>query len=356
MLNFSNDIFLGDVEQSGYTKTSNTNPFKFIISYLFIQSLEKAWVKGFPKSYSTQNDRGIKLKGSVNVNELIKKDLPYTGKIPFKYRNQHNVIEIVNVLYKAVSKVKSTYPNVINSNIHNITQDLAINRTNTFVNRSYIQKARIHRSLQNSMYADYKITLNYAELIIEDLNEIDEMATNLKTTGYLIDISKLYEIYLEKLLKNNLQDFAVSGQTKITSYRNSTYTRNLIPDLVLTNKKTGDVAVFDAKYKTLRLNSHYLGNDIDRSDFFQIHTYIGYYGDKLKIGGLIYPITGNVSDNLLPVENLFGNHSSSNSFTIDGINTGLKEDGDSFSCYNNILENERSFLIRFNTKLEMAFR
>lgn len=355
MLNFANNIFLGDIEQSGYKKSSNTNPFKFIISYLFIQSLEKAWVKGFPKSYITQSDRGLKLKGSVDINELIKKDIPYSGKISFKYRNQQNVNEIVNVLYKAVSKVKSSYPNVINSNIHNITQDLAIDRTLTFVNRALIQKAQKHKSLQNSLYADYKIALNYAELIIEDLNEIDETDTDLKTTGYLIDISKLYELYLEKLLKNNLPDFNVSGQTEIISYHQSAYIRKLIPDLVLTNKVTGDVAVFDAKYKTLRLNKEDYRKDIDRTDFFQIHTYMGYYGNNIKIGGLIYPTTGAESDDLLPVEKLFGNHSSNNCFTIDGINTGINNDGDMFMSYTSIIENERSFIERFKNKLEIAF-
>ncbi len=355
MLNFANDIFVGDIEQSGYKNSNNTNPFKFIISYLFIQSLEKAWVKGFPKSYTTQYNRGIKPKGNVNINELIKKDIPYFGKISYKYRNQQNVNEIVNVLFTAVSKVKSSYPNVINSNIHNITQELAIDRTPTFVNRSLIQKAQKHKSLQNSLYADYKIALNYAELIIEDLNEIDETDTDLKTTGFLIDISKLYELYLEKLLKNNLPDFIVSGQTEIISYHQSAFIRKLIPDLVLTNKGTGDVAVFDAKYKTLRLNKEDYRKDIDRTDFFQIHTYMGYYGNNIKIGGLIYPTTGNESDDFLPVEKLFGNESSSNCFTIDGINTGLNNDGDLFVSYSGILENERNFIIRFKKKLEKAF-
>lgn len=355
MLNFANDIFLSDIQQTGYKKASNTNPFKFIISYLFVQSLEKAWVKGFPKSYNSQSDRGLKLKGSVDINELIKKDIPYSGKISFKYRNQQNVSEIVNVLYKAVGLVKTSYPNVINSNIHNITQDLAINRTNTYINRSIIQKAQKHKSLQNSLYSDYRIALSYAELIIEDLNEKDETDFDLETTGYIIDISKLYELYLEKLLKNNLPDFIVSGQNKIISYEQSSYIRNLIPDIVLKNKETGEVAVFDAKYKTIRLNEKYLGNDIDRTDFFQIHTYMGYYGNNIKIGGLIYPITGVASDDLLPVEKLFGNHSSSNCFTIDGINTGLNKDGDLFMDYSSIVENERIFIERFKNKLETAF-
>jgi 5-methylcytosine-specific restriction endonuclease McrBC regulatory subunit McrC len=48
--------------------------------------------------------------------------------------------------------------------------------------------------------------------------------------------------------------FSVHTRNEIISYNQSAYIRKLIPDLVLTNKGTGDVAVFDAKYKTLRLN------------------------------------------------------------------------------------------------------
>ena len=355
MLNFANDIFLGDINKSGYKKTSNSNPFKFIISYLFIQSLEKAWIKGFPKSYVIQNYRGFKLKGSIDINELIRKDIPYSGKISSKYREQQKVAEIVSVLYKAVNIVKLDYPVVINSNIQNIKQELAIESKFTFIDKSIIHRAKNHKTLQNSMYNDYKIVLNYAELIINDLNEKDDIINNSKTSGYLIDISKLYELYLEKLLKINLPNYIVSGQNEVISYKETPYYRKLIPDIVLTNKVNGKVAVFDAKYKTLRLNKGYYGNDIDRTDFFQIHTYMGYYGNNIRFGGLLYPIIGNASFELLPMEKEYGVNTNFNYFTLDGINTGLNYDGDLLNNYKSIIANENDFILRLKNKLTIAF-
>ncbi|HQV65458.1 MAG TPA: hypothetical protein PLO48_01555, partial [Saprospiraceae bacterium] len=44
--------------------------------------------------------------------------------------------------------------------------------------------------------------------------------------------------------------------------------------------------------------------DVDREDFFQIHTYMAYYNGKqehnLKLGGLLYPIEAEYKNNKYP--------------------------------------------------------
>ena len=50
--------------------------------------------------------------------------------------------------------------------------------------------------------------------------------------------------------------------------------------------------VFDAKYKRMKGEK----NDVDRSDFFQIHTYIQYFlhtypEGRVLLGGLLYPLS-----------------------------------------------------------------
>jgi hypothetical protein len=58
--------------------------------------------------------------------------------------------------------------------------------------------------------------------------------------------------------------------------------------------------VFDAKYKRMRINKESKGYDVDRTDLFQIHTYIQFVEHHLGhvvVGGLLYPLTQKVQDN-----------------------------------------------------------
>ena len=66
--------------------------------------------------------------------------------------------------------------------------------------------------------------------------------------------------------------------------------------------------------------------DVDRSDFFQIHTYIQYFqmlGKTVKAGGLLYPISKTEIDEKQlekhHATNLFGFKSSQTPFIVDGI-------------------------------------
>ena len=69
------------------------------------------------------------------------------------------------------------------------------------------------------------------------------------------------------------------------------------PDIILERDRNGqkEYMVFDAKYKRMRgIKSSLKYSDVDRSDLFQIHTYIQYVQQnmgKVVVGGLLYPIT-----------------------------------------------------------------
>lgn len=64
-----------------------------------------------------------------------------------------------------------------------------------------------------------------------------------------------------------------------------TYTRKLEPDIVI--KSNEGYYIFDVKYKTY---NHQYG--VKREDLFQLHTYIGQYGNDghIKGCGFIYPV------------------------------------------------------------------
>lgn len=60
-------------------------------------------------------------------------------------------------------------------------------------------------------------------------------------------------------------------------------------------------------------------NDIDRSDFFQIHSYIQYYQPKVIFGGLLYPFSSKINKLKAHSKSLFGNEDNHHAFIVDGI-------------------------------------
>ena len=78
MLNFVNDIYV-DNEQVKAKKDETENQFLFIIAYLFIQSLEKAAVLGLPQQYKKHQERSHKVRGSIDFNDFLKRDIPFQG-------------------------------------------------------------------------------------------------------------------------------------------------------------------------------------------------------------------------------------------------------------------------------------
>ena len=102
MLNFANDIFLDDVSITGNKVDKNFDVSKYIIYYMFVQNLEKAFLLGLPKAYKSIDHHEMKLKGKIDINRFIKYDIPFQGKVSSVSREQKEIQEIIDTIYKAV--------------------------------------------------------------------------------------------------------------------------------------------------------------------------------------------------------------------------------------------------------------
>ena len=132
-------------------------------------------------------------------------------------------------------------------------------------------------------------------------------------------------------------------------YQGKFFERSLKPDIILTrtnDKGESEYMVFDAKYKRMRINKESKGYDVDRTDLFQIHTYIQfveYHLGHVVVGGLLYPLTQKVQDNegnevefkidtdRFHSADLYGKESgkySNTSFIIDGVFCSESDDAD----------------------------
>ena len=118
-------------------------------------------------------------------------------------------------------------------------------------------------------------------------------------------MAEIWESFLRKKLG---EGFAEDGwrvlsveECKYKIYQGKFFERLIIPDIILTRmngKGENEYMVFDAKYKRMLINKNN-GYDVDRTDLFQIHTYIQFVEHHLGhvvIGGLLYPLTQKVQD------------------------------------------------------------
>lgn len=330
MLNFANNIFLDDISIAG--KEQKCNSLRWVIYYLFLQALEKAALLGFPKTYQTVKHHEFTLLGQLDINNYIQRDIPFMGKISSKSREQHLVPEIIDVLAAAVQIIaKDETSNGLLTGKSNLQSFLRQYRRKQLVTQQTINQAKTHKSLANPLFIGYRQVLNYAEMIIKHNNVLPNASNDQqKSTGFIMNVAELFEIYVRKLLQINFPDWAVESP-KLLVYEGMFYRRNIIPDIVMTNGKR--VVVLDTKYKTMKFvgNNQSGMGDVDRHDFFQIHTYISYYqsrGKEVVLGGLIYPLQ--YDESKLPLNNhhhgLFTSHGKSPHFIIDGIEVARKSD------------------------------
>lgn len=338
MLNFVNDIYV-DNEQIKAKKDETENQFLFIIAHLFIQSLEKAVVLGLPQQYQKNQERSHKVRGSIDFNDYLKRDIPFQGKLTTTFRERMYVQEIIDVLYLALRKLESVFGKEIHIRLLGLSQLLKQQYSGRFANYETIQKAKTHQTINNPMYRGFKKVLEYAEIILlnNDLIPNNEKQ-DLATTGYLFDIAELYELYLEKLLSRNFPEWFVNGQVEIPIYQNQFYRRSMFPDIIMKHKTSGKIIALDAKFKRMELQN----KDIDRTDLHQIHSYSGYYQSNLIASGLIYPLSKKIDSEYFHIETLYGDDNHDVRFVIDGVfvfeNQTMEE----------LIENENEFINRIS--------
>lgn len=335
MLNFIGNIYFYNEKEN--ISFNGVDSFKFIIEYLFLTSLKSAIAFGLPTSYIKLNETSMRFKGKLDVNKFVSKDIVQPGNISHIFLNKEFDQDIIDVLYLAINSIeKETIKSIMKSGMG------FLNLLKTYYSGKKISKEKLQniakkKSLSNPNFLRYKKVVEYAILILESKSLANVKDKKIKgISGFLVDISELWEIYLYKLLKSRFGDSVISSQECIELYKNTFFKRNSYPDIVIvTNNK---VIVIDAKFKKMDFRAQ----DVDREDFYQIHTYISYYKTKYKnktcYGLLVYP-TNSRYENII-LTDLFGLDEEQSKFGIEYIKAE--------SNLENLKKEEEGFLDRIS--------
>lgn len=324
MLDVVNDIYVerGYSDKLLYNKDALP---RIIVEYLFVTSLNKLLMNGIPREYRKNSYIGSNIRGKINISKYINVEMQRSANFTQSITDLQPVQEICDVICQALKLTKSVDIDGY-AKVKNIFVSL---RSDKIVTKERIKKAKQHKILFNPMYSGYKQVLRYAEIIINNYNAItDDKSNNCKNiSGFLIDIAKLWELYLEKLLKMNLHGWEVIPQPLYDICSKSFFKRTIRPDFVFRNIDTGKIAVLDAKFKTMTFENH----DVDRSDLYQIAYYSSYFNslqkDQFKtVSFLVYPLSQQKSNKFCCNSMLFNDNLDKVDqwICIDGIFVGEK--------------------------------
>ncbi|MCU0349622.1 MAG: McrC family protein [Flavobacterium sp.] len=287
---------------------------KNIITFIWVHKLAKANLHGLPKIKIEKSYQGAKIRGRLAVRSSI---LPYyqNEEVISKYQEKIPNQIIANIIYQAYCILKNDF-RIDNINIPNSAQD-ALNQISLVANSKFISNQDYSNIQYNEIYLSWKPIVDFSWDIIKRRRLSLKQNETKNGYGFFIDMAEIWEQYLRSILKRKLIH---NGwhliDTKLTAYKGYFFSRQLIPDLIF--QKEDEICIWDAKYKRM-YGKHW---DIDRSDFFQIHTYIQHFikHKEVKTGGLLFPISvANFSTEKFRSPFLLHENGYNTCFMIDGI-------------------------------------
>mgnify|MGYP001289471492 FL=1 len=307
---------------SSFKSQKKSYYLKILISYIWLQEMAKANRHGLPRKKGLKKHEGYSIKGRLLIMPSIK-SIHKTGKLISARKEQYYDQTVLKILYEAYCILRKDYC-LGNLNISDNAQDAIHQMETQFIDSSFIKPHDFNAIKYHPIYQRYKEVVNLSWQIIQSQPGYNSQDSQATVSGFFLDMAEIWECYVRSILKKHISSGWKIIDSQYEVYKEMFFRRRIIPDIVM--KKGDNYCVFDAKYKHMKYRTSigsYAG-DVDRNDFFQIHTYMSYLKSKgnMIMGGLIYPVTkehdGNA--NKLPCA-LYGTDNDT-CFFADGPNIG----------------------------------
>ncbi len=267
------DGFLELPDQGGIDKGG----YEWLLIYLWLIKLKKAFRLGLPKAYETRNEKLALVRGRLDSIDYDRNH--ERGRYSCTYREHSYDNDATRLISRTLQHLDS----------HSILRE-AHTLNNTFQiatagRRHSLEDLLATKPVRNPYYADYNPVIILSKQILR--NHLTDFGNQSQTSAFFFDVSMLFEYFIRKLLKRSgvvFHDKHVR-RWQIPSGRPNGALRNLIPDLVF--DLNNETYVFDVKYKSFDFSK-----GVNREDVFQLHTYLGQISNNSHVAGcgFIYPI------------------------------------------------------------------
>ncbi len=261
---------------------------KWLLVFLWKRRLLQSYILGVPKLYVGIKDKIPLIRGNFDIKEHLRAPVS-TGTYPCQYR-EHNYNNPVTRLIYTVFQILYR-----NDELHEIVSDLHKVK-NTFAEacngNRITQRDHNHFFITNPYFLGYEEVVSLSKKIL--LNENIDLGIDHKDfSGFLFDISLLFESHIRKVLIRESHDLTIKKLTPDspetvrypTGGNNGKTRRSLLPDIIIEGKSK--TLILDVKYKRWH-------NDkgVSREDSFQLISYAAAYKkqfEKLTGFGFVFP-------------------------------------------------------------------
>jgi len=296
-----------------------------IIAFIWLQKLANANLHGVPKTHIKKEYLGQAIRGRLDVRKSFK-SLYQSSEVVSTYREKQIDEHIAQIIFQAYQILKVDFE-IGKISISDSARE-AINHVHAVVqNQVYIRESDYENIKYKDIFFGWKPVVDFSWDIIKRKQISLKQEKAKQGFGFFIDMAEVWEQYLRTTLKKHLLPYGWRNKNeRQIAYKGHFFQRELIPDLVF--QKQNEVAIWDAKYK--RMKGRYF--DIDRSDFFQIHTYIQYQLNRktVKAGGLLYPISCSPNFEEYQSPCLINKEGVKLNFSIDGIELSEGEENEQY--------------------------
>ncbi len=312
----------------------------------WIDRCAKACRHGLPRRSLKKTHQGTTVRGAIDVQRTImpwlkkREIVTNTFEKDFDERICKIVYEANRILSRDITKEKgikedskkkgNTKTDNANAEIPQSVKDTINTLNSTYKGTAFdITEADYRRISYKSIYASWKPLVDFSWDVIQNRN-MSLKNSSIVSDCVFVDMAEIWEAFLRKKLGEGLKDDGWSVWTieeckQLHIYEGSFFRTKIIPDIVLQRNVNGEkqFLVLDAKYKRMKGEKI----DVDRTDFFQIHTYMQYFQHaypqgKVLLGGLLYPVTKDeIEKEIDKCHHLFGKEGGKfdTKFIIDGI-------------------------------------
>ena len=271
--------------------TDPDSVFDFLL-YLFPYYLNKALRKGLFKNYQKRDYNDANVRGIIDVNQQIRKNIPFNGKIAYQTREHSYNNHITQLIRHTIQfigqhKLSGNILRNIPETKDNVSQIILATPTYERNKRTTIINQNL-KPLNHPYFIEYK-SLQKICLQILQYEQLKFGKKKDEIYGVLFDGAWLWEEYLNTILEKEGFKHPENRKKKGAIYvfrKNEGECYRRYPDFYKDN------FVLDAKYKNLETN------DIGREDMNQVITYM--YLLQAKEGAFIYPEKESKKDN--PIE------------------------------------------------------
>lgn len=274
LINMIRSVWGFPVKQSGSSNLKlKYNSVLDLYFELFVTELESLIHNGLIKKYIRQEKNAKALKGKLSFARHIHQNIIHKERFYIEtsvYSVQHQLHQIIYVALQLIQRLNRNP--LLTSRIGNL-----------LLNFPEQNKIRIYSKTFDAIKYDrksqgYKTIIDIAELIL--LNYHPDISKGRRhILALMFDMNALWEQFVLGLLRKSLKDHRVSGQVRKRFWQGASFSSNMRPDIVLTNKDF--IIVIDTKWKNLN------GKSPSPDDLRQMFVYHEYFEASKVI--LLYP-------------------------------------------------------------------